>query len=148
MYLVKIYLCWEIRVSPVITIKLVHGFSPCYTAHATSQHFFNFGNSWTNIVKSTMKYSSIISNLTDVVWVCGPDQPSKKQNFTQSLGILWDERICKENLFTILISWDIAVCLRFREKFKIAAQRPKMLLVKLSFFVYICDYGQIHLPHL
>ena len=45
--------------------------------------------------------------------------PPKKWNFPQSLGTSWDEKIRKQNLSTILSSWDTAVCLHFRQKSKI-----------------------------
>ena len=39
-------------------------------------------------------------------------------NSHQSFGTSWDEKICKQNLFTLLSSWDTAVCLHFGPKFQ------------------------------
>ena len=46
----------------------------------------------------------------------GQSRHLKNSNSPQSWGTSWDEKICKQNLSTILISRDRAVCLQFGAK--------------------------------
>ena len=52
---------------------------------------------------------------------------SKNETFPKALAPHEIQKICKQNLFTMLSFWDIAVCSCFREKFKMAAGSSNMV---------------------
>ena len=58
------------------------------------------------LVKPTNPDSSCVSvkGLTEVAREVGSDRAPNFFYFTQSLGTLWDEKICKQNLSTIFSS--------------------------------------------
>ena len=99
---------------------------------STIHHKTSKGESY--LIGSTHTYS--IQDLTEVAGGMGQTRYLKKWNFPQSLGISWDEKIRKQNLSTILSSWDTAVCLHFRQTFKMPVDYLKM--VSSDFF--LCFY--------
>ena len=74
--------------------------------------------------------------LTADAWVGGTVSAPQKFKLPQSWGTSWDEKICKQNLSTILISRDRAVCLQFGAKIRINIGDLKRVSGEFFFISY------------